>query len=162
MSNPYRNALAELYAASQLYTGLNPAAADVCPAELVRRLMEAMAASAALLAQPELPELTDEEIEEWADACSEAPLQEMDPEVHSWRRCFTAEEFSETIRAALIHWGHPTPQPEPPTPISAHDLAIQWNRQADQSEQWDSLELYEQLAFAQARAIAADRARRIP
>ena len=106
MSNPYRNALAELHAASQLYTGLNPAAADVCPAELVRRLMEAMAASAALLAQPELPELTDEEIEEWADACSEAPLQEMDPEVHSWRRCFTAEEFSETIRAALIHWGH--------------------------------------------------------
>jgi hypothetical protein len=64
MSNPYRNALAELYAASQLYTGLNPAAADVCPAELVRRLMEAMAASAALLAQPELPELTDQEIAE--------------------------------------------------------------------------------------------------
>jgi hypothetical protein len=60
MSNPYRNALVDLYAASQLYTGLNPAAADVCPAELVRRLMEAMAASAALLAQPELPELTDE------------------------------------------------------------------------------------------------------
>ena len=59
MSNPYRNALAELYVASQLHTGLNPAAADVCPAELVRRLMEAMAASAALLAQPELPELTD-------------------------------------------------------------------------------------------------------
>jgi len=62
MSNPYRNALAELYAASQLYTGLNPAAADVCPAELVRRLMEAMAASAALLAQPEPPELTDEKL----------------------------------------------------------------------------------------------------
>jgi hypothetical protein len=60
MSNSYRNALVDLYAASQLYTGLNPAAADVCPAELVRRLMEAMAASAALLAQPELPELTDE------------------------------------------------------------------------------------------------------
>ena len=115
MSNPYRNALAELHAASQLYTGLNPAAADVCPAELVRRLMEAMAASAALLAQPELPELTDEEIEEWADACSEAPLQEMDPEVHSWRRCFTAKEFSETIRAAIARWGHlanalPTPE----------------------------------------------------
>ena len=143
-------------------------------AELVRRwyaangdqdlgdVADAIDRARALLAQPELPELTDEEIEEWADACSEAPLQEMDPEIHSWRRCFTAEEFSETIRAALIRWGHPTPQPEPPTPISAHDLAIQWNRQADQSEQWDSLELYEQLAFAQARAIAADRARRIP
>jgi hypothetical protein len=56
--------------------------------------------------------------------------------------------------------GCPTPQPEPPSPISAHDLAIQWNQQADQSEQWDSLELDEQLAFAQSRAIAADRARR--
>ena len=53
---------------------------------------------------PEPP--TDEEIQEWADACSEAPLEEMDPEVHGWRRCFTAEEFSETIRAALKRWGH--------------------------------------------------------
>lgn len=51
-------------------------------------------------------------------------------------------------------------QPEPPSPISAHDLAIQWNQQADQSEQWDSLDLYEQLAWAQSRAIAADRAQR--
>ena len=54
---------------------------------------------------------TDEEIEEWADACPEAPLEEMDPEVHGWRRCFTAKEFSETIRAAIARWGHPTPQP---------------------------------------------------
>ena len=61
---------------------------------------------------PEPVALTDEEIEEWADACSEAPLEEMDPEVHGWRRCFTAKEFSETIRAALARWGHPTPQPE--------------------------------------------------
>ena len=53
---------------------------------------------------PEL--LTDEEIQEWADACSEAPLEEMDPDVHGWRRCFTAKEFSETIRAALERWGN--------------------------------------------------------
>ena len=53
---------------------------------------------------PEPP--TDEEIQEWADACSEAPLEEMDPDVHGWRRCFTAKEFSETIRAALERWGH--------------------------------------------------------
>jgi hypothetical protein len=150
MTNPYRAMCAELLRSLENYPVQPSRDRDLC----VR--------ARALLAQPEPPELTDEEIEEWADACSEAPLQEMDREVHSWRRCFTAEEFSETIRAALIHWGHPTPQPGPPTPISAHDLAIQWNRQADQSEQWDSLELYEQLAFAQARAIAADRARRIP
>ena len=51
------------------------------------------------------------------------------------------------------------PETEVPSPISAHDLAIQWNQQADQSEQWDSLELYEQLVRAQVRAIAADRGR---
>ena len=59
-----------------------------------------------LLATPPPEPPTDEEIQEWADACSEAPLEEMDPEVHGWRRCFTAEEFSETIRAALKRWGH--------------------------------------------------------
>ena len=62
-------------------------------------------------AQPVAEGPTDEEIEEWADACSEAPLEEMDPEVHGWRRCFTAKEFSETIRAVLSRWGRPTPQP---------------------------------------------------
>ena len=64
-----------------------------------------------LLAQPVAEGPTDDEIEEWADACSEAPLEEMDPEVHGWRRCFTAKEFSETIRAALARFGRPTPQP---------------------------------------------------
>ena len=62
--------------------------------------------------QPVAEGPTDEEIEEWADACSDAPLEEMDPEVHGWRRCFTAKEFSETIRAALARFGRPTPQPE--------------------------------------------------
>jgi hypothetical protein len=63
----------------------------------------------ALLAQPVAEGPSDEEIEGWADACPEAPLEEMDPEVHGWRRCFTAKEFSETIRAAIARWGHPTP-----------------------------------------------------
>jgi hypothetical protein len=35
----------------------------------------------------------------------------MDPEVHGWRRCFTAKEFGETIRAAIARWGCPTPHP---------------------------------------------------
>ena len=60
----------------------------------------------ALLDQPVAEGPSDEEIEEWADACPEAPLEEMDPEVHGWRRCFTAKEFSETIRAAIDRWGH--------------------------------------------------------
>lgn len=48
---------------------------------------------------------TDEEIEEWADAATEVPLEEIDPEIHGWRRCFAAKEFSETIRAAIERWG---------------------------------------------------------
>ena len=58
-------------------------------------------------AQPEPEGPTDDEIEEWADDCSEAPLEEMYPEIHGWRRCFTAKEFSETIRAAIARWGCP-------------------------------------------------------
>ena len=58
MSDTFRALCAELHTAIQLYTGLNPAAANVPPAELVCRLMDAMAASAALLAQPE-PELVN-------------------------------------------------------------------------------------------------------
>jgi hypothetical protein len=55
-------------------------------------------------------------------------------------------------------------QPKPPELtdaylISAHDLAAGWNQQADAYNQWDSLDLDEQLAWAQSRAIAADRAR---
>ena len=65
----------------------------------------------ALLDKPVAEGPSDEEIEEWADACPDAPSEEMDPEIHGWRRCFTAKEFSETIRAAIAHWGYPTPQP---------------------------------------------------
>ena len=62
----------------------------------------------AVLAQPEPVAPTDEEIDEWADAATEVPLEEMDPDVHvlRWRRCFTAKEFNETIRAALARWGN--------------------------------------------------------
>lgn len=79
----------------------------------------------ALLAQPVAEGPTDDEIEEWADACPEAPLEEMDPEIHGWRRCFTAKEFSETIRAALARWGRTTPQP--PADDEVADLAA-WLR----------------------------------
>lgn len=47
----------------------------------------------------------------------------------------------------------------PPGPFSEQDLREAWNGQADQFNQWDSLDTGEQLAWAQARAIAADRAR---
>ena len=43
---------AELLAAIQLYTKLNPAASDMSPFELTEKLMDAMAATDAALAQP--------------------------------------------------------------------------------------------------------------
>jgi hypothetical protein len=68
---------------------------------------ELIAQARAALAQPEPVAPTDAEIEQWADAAKEVPLEEMDPEIHGWRRCFTAKEFGETIRAALARWGTP-------------------------------------------------------
>jgi hypothetical protein len=62
-------------------------------------------ARAALAAESVAP--TDQEIEEWADAAAEMPLEELDPEVRGWRRCFTKEEFGASIRAALARWGTP-------------------------------------------------------
>ena len=44
-----------------------------------------------------------------------------------------------------------------PGPFSEHDLREQWNAQADEFNQWESLDSCEQLAWAQTRAIAADR-----
>ena len=44
-----------------------------------------------------------------------------------------------------------------PGPFSEHDLREQWNAQADELNQWESLDSCEQLAWAQTRAIAADR-----
>ena len=82
-----------------------------CVVDCTEEWADAMCRLRAALAQPEPVAPTDQEIEEWADACPEAPLEEMDPEVHGWRRCFTTKEFSETIRAALSRWGRPTPQP---------------------------------------------------
>ena len=43
-------------------------------------------------------------------------------------------------------------------PFSEDDLRQQWNAQADKHNQWESLDSAEQLAWAQARAIAVDRA----
>jgi hypothetical protein len=53
---------------------------------------------------PEPP--TDEEIEEWADAATEVPLEAMDPDINGWQRCFTKEEFCASTRAALERWAH--------------------------------------------------------
>jgi len=45
----------------------------------------------------------------------------------------------------------------PPAPLSEDDLRRGWNQQADEYNQWESLDSAEQLAWAQALAIKADR-----
>ena len=40
-----------------------------------------------------------------------------------------------------------------PGPFSEHDLIQRWNAQADNANQWDSLDTCEQLAWAQTCAI---------
>jgi hypothetical protein len=42
-----------------------------------------------------------------------------------------------------------------PGPFSEHELHEQWNAQADEFNQWESLDSAEQLAWAQTRAIAS-------
>jgi hypothetical protein len=103
------------------------------------------------LAQPEPVAPTDEEIEEWADAATEVPL-EIDLDGHGWGRCFTAKEFSETIRAALDRWGNSqgildsSPQPEPVVPTD-DELMDLWLDGMNTSEARGS--------FAFARAVLA-------
>jgi len=45
----------------------------------------------------------------------------------------------------------------PPGPLSEDDLRQRWNKQADEYNQWESLDSCEQLEWAQALAIRADR-----
>jgi hypothetical protein len=83
-------------------------------ADLLERLSDGPAVQsrepASVVAEP-----SDQEIAEWADACDEVPLEALDTEIYGWRRCFTPEEFSGTIRSALDRWGTATPQPVPVT-----------------------------------------------
>ncbi len=50
-----------------------------------------------------------------------------------------------------------SPEQVEPGPFSEYELREQWNAQADEFNQWESLDSCEQLAWAQTRAIAADR-----
>lgn len=50
----------------------------------------------------------------------------------------------------------------PPAMLTEEELASSWNQQADEFNRWDSLDSGEHLAWAQARAVARDRAARLP
>ena len=67
-----------------------------------------------------------------------------------------ALEIGELHPASRIIGLYSNPGQVEPGPFSENDLREQWNAQADELNQWESLDSSEQLAWAQARAIAAD------
>ena len=133
MTTEFRNVCAELLAAIQLYTKLNPAASDMSPFELTEKLIDAMAATGAALAQPaaegvlplkERPDFIAGYREGLADRrriieCEEAerpaaqPVAEgpTDEELYElWvQNGFEIDRFA---RAVLARWGRPKPPSE--------------------------------------------------
>jgi hypothetical protein len=78
--------------------------------------------------------------------------------------CDSLQMVVDNARAVLARWGRlialgTSSEQIPPGPYSEDELRKQWNNQADDFNQWESLDLSEQLAWAQVRAIAADRNR---
>ena len=68
---------------------------------------------------------------------------------------YLSPELVQELRNALEI--EPNADGVPLGPFSEGDLRQQWNAQADERNQWESLGSGEQLAWAQARAIGADR-----
>ena len=87
----FRALCSELLAAIQLYTKLNPAAYEMSASELTGKLMDAMAATTAALAQPEAVAPTDEELSDlWTIYDGIVDLR----------------DFVIVARAVLERWGH--------------------------------------------------------
>ena len=95
--------------------------AGVYGVELDISIDESLARTRAELAQPESEGLTNQEIEQWADATPDVPREALDPDSACWHRSFSSEKFCDTIRSALEYWCV-TPQAQcsaiKPVPVS--------------------------------------------
>ena len=103
MTNPYRDCLAELV--QKWYAvGSHRDLIDVGGA---------MDRARALLAQPEPPELTDEEIDDWCGECSD--LTRAGEADHYWVfGDVQGSDINAIVRAAYARWGCPAPPPREP------------------------------------------------
>ena len=102
MTQPdFRALCAELLAATQLYTGQNPAASEMSSVEITEKLMDAMAATVAALATPPPESPSEKEIELFIESIRMPWILEQisratDPD----------PDFDVVIvRAALERWG---------------------------------------------------------
>jgi hypothetical protein len=106
----FRALCVELHAAVQLYTGQNPAAAGIPANELVTRLMDAMANTAAALAQPEPQGPTDKELLGYMLKAAASVPGGQCTGILDWDK-----EAIAAARAVLARWGTPSnalPVPE--------------------------------------------------
>jgi len=76
---------------------------------------------------------------------------------HPMMGCDSLQIVIDNARAAVAQRADDTPS----DPLSEQDLRQQWNAQADAFNQWESLDPSEQLDWAQSRAVAVDRNRRV-
>lgn len=101
MSNPYRDCLVELYAWAKRTSSHYYRTADVLDRARV------------LLTQPEPPELTDQEIDDWCGEC--ADLTRAGEAGHYWVfGDVQGSDINAIVRAAIARWGCPTPPPRKP------------------------------------------------
>ena len=107
MSTDFRALCAELHTAVQLYTGQNPAAAETPANELVARLMAALAATAAALAQPEPEGVTDEE--KWYPGFADWLEREMPEGTVIGDPLWWASKIADYLQ----RFAHPTIEPVP-------------------------------------------------
>lgn len=143
-SPDFRAQCAELLAAIQLYTGLNPAASEMSSVEITEKLMDAMAATVAALTTPP------------PEPAPFAWLYKGDPDFDGkqWHQPYevTLSENVAKYRSQpekpipLYKAQHLTPPPEPPTDEKLDELA--WNWYSKTGSTWWQIESYR--AFARA------------
>ena len=111
MTNPYRAMCAELLLFSE-------EAGEICINESLWHIKSdpdctLLQRAHALLAQPELPELTDEEIDDWCGECSD--LTRAGEADHYWVfGDVQGSDINAIVRAAYARWGCPAPPPREP------------------------------------------------
>jgi hypothetical protein len=108
MTDTFRALCAELLAAIQLYTKLNPAASEMSATEITVKLMDAMAATAAALAEQPVG-ATDEELRDFAAFDADFDCYETTDESgnvgNAWE-C-SDSQLLDFARAVLARWGQP-------------------------------------------------------